>query len=111
MKAKDDLIPAKVIVDEFCVSRTTLWRASKSNIPGFPDPVIIRRLVYWRRGDLDRLEEALMRYLGRIAFERQREAQRKVGELKRAVAAAQQQRRPRQIKRRMRGEQTDLFRE
>ncbi len=81
MKTRD-LIPLKVVVDEQCVSRATLWRARKSGIPGFPAPLVIRRQVFWRRADLGKLEAALMLYRGRVEFERTRQAEKKVARLK-----------------------------
>jgi len=83
---RDDLVPLKRVADEVGVSRATLWRARQSNIPDFPAPVIIRHLVYWRRADLKRLEDALMQYQGRVRFERRREAQRKVDQIKKTAA-------------------------
>lgn len=82
MKKRDDLIPLKQVAEEVGMSRTSLWRATRSNIPDFPAPVVIRRFVYWRREDLERLDAALMRYLGRVNFERQREANQKIERLK-----------------------------
>ncbi len=103
---KDDLIPFKIVAEEVGMSRTSLWRARRSNIPGFPAPIVIRRLVYWRRQDLERLDEALLRYSGRVNFERQREARRKVERLqKRSKPAAKRVRAVRQAK----PPQPDLF--
>lgn len=86
MKSKD-LLPFKVVAEELGVSRTTLWRARQSLIVGFPEPTVRSRMVFWRRADLGKLEDALFRYQGRIVFERQRNAVRKISALKRAVAA------------------------
>jgi hypothetical protein len=82
MKLPSDLVPQKVVAEDLCVSLATLWRARKSGIAGFPAPVIIRSLIYWRKRDLQKLEDALMSYRGRIVFERQREATRKIAALK-----------------------------
>jgi predicted DNA-binding transcriptional regulator AlpA len=83
---KDDLIPLKVVAEEVGMSRTSLWRATRSEIPGFPRPVVIRRLVYWKRKDIERLDEALTRYRGRVSFERQRQARQKIERLKKKNA-------------------------
>jgi|CXWL01.1.fsa_nt_gi predicted DNA-binding transcriptional regulator AlpA len=101
-----DLIPFKVVVEELGVSRATLWRAARSNIGSFPQPIVIRRLVFWRRCDLDKLEDALMRYQGRCAFERQRAEIKKVAALKKAKAAFDKQSRRKSPVRRG---QADLF--
>jgi predicted DNA-binding transcriptional regulator AlpA len=59
---------------ELAVSRSTLWRASRSNLPDFPEPVIVSRQVYWKKSDLARLEDAMMFFEGRCAFDRKRKA-------------------------------------
>jgi hypothetical protein len=81
---RSDLVPLKVVLGELGVSRNTLWRASRSGIVGFPPPVVVRRLVYGRGRDIEKLEEALMSYKGRVVFERERSAKRRVEVLKRA---------------------------
>jgi predicted DNA-binding transcriptional regulator AlpA len=83
-----DLVPLKVVAEEMGMSRASLWRARQSEIPGFPEPVIIRQLVYWRKGDLEKLEAALLQYRGRIAFERNREAGRKIKAAERSRSAS-----------------------
>jgi predicted DNA-binding transcriptional regulator AlpA len=104
---KGDLVPYKVVLAEMGVSRNTMWRAARSNIAGFPPPIVIRRLVFWKRGDLERLEEALMRYQGRCAFERQRSANKKVASLKKTKANLEKPTRKRSAKRL--AAQMDLF--
>jgi predicted DNA-binding transcriptional regulator AlpA len=89
---RSDLVPFKVVVEEMGLSRASIWRAAQSDIPGFPKPVIIRRLVYWKKAVLTALEDALFRYKGRIAFGREREASRKIAAMKRAKAAAPRKR-------------------
>lgn len=66
---RDDLVPLKAVTLALGVSRTTLWRALRSDIPGMPAPRIIGRRVYFRRSDLPRLELALDGYEGRRVFE------------------------------------------
>ncbi|MBX3429984.1 MAG: hypothetical protein KF779_10410 [Hyphomonadaceae bacterium] len=107
MKKRDDLVPLKQVAEEVGMSRTSLWRACRSNIPDFPAPLVIRRLVYWRRDDLERLDAALMRYLGRVHFERQREATQKIERLKRKSRAPAK--RSRQLSSRTKPSEPDLF--
>lgn len=102
-----DLIPFKVVAQELGVSRATLWRARMSGIRDFPAPIIRARFVYWRRRDLEKLEDALFQYQGRVVFERERERTRKTAALKRAKAKAQSKA-PRRSFRRRPG-QADLF--
>lgn len=82
MRKGGDLIPLKRVAEEVGMSRTSLWRATRSDIPDFPPPVVIRRLVYWKRQDMERLDAALLRYRGRVDFERQREAKQRIERLK-----------------------------
>jgi len=67
-----DLVPQKRIAAELGVSRSSLWRASRSSIPGFPPPIVVRARVYWQRSDLPALKAALDRFQGRKAFEKER---------------------------------------
>jgi CO dehydrogenase/acetyl-CoA synthase gamma subunit (corrinoid Fe-S protein) len=69
---RQDLVPQKRVAYEMGVSQTTLWRASRSDLPDFPPPVVIRKKVYWRKADLAALEDALMYFQGRGVFERRR---------------------------------------
>lgn len=82
MRKRDDLVPLKKVAEEVGMSRTSLWRATRSDIADFPAPVVIRRLVYWKRQDMERLDAALLRYRGRVKFERDREANQKIERLK-----------------------------
>jgi predicted DNA-binding transcriptional regulator AlpA len=66
---KKDLIPQKRVAAKLGVSRCTLWRAVRSNIPGFPPPQKIRSRVFWREAELPTLKEAMERFGGRGAFE------------------------------------------
>ncbi|MBL8559447.1 MAG: hypothetical protein JNM47_12040 [Hyphomonadaceae bacterium] len=67
-----DLVPQKRVAAELGVSRSSLWRASRSAIPGFPSPVVLRARVYWLRSDLPALRVAMDRFQGRSAFEAER---------------------------------------
>lgn len=67
-----DLVPQKRVAAELGVSRSSLWRASRSAIPGFPSPVLLRARVYWLRTDLPALRAAMDRFQGRSAFEAER---------------------------------------
>lgn len=67
-----DLVPQKRIAAELGVSRSSLWRASRSSIPDFPAPVVLRARVYWLSTDLPALRLAMERFQGRKAFEKER---------------------------------------
>lgn len=86
MKRKD-LLPQKAVADELCVSITTLWRARCSKLESFPPPVIVQGAVFWKKADLEQLEEALLTFKGRGVFERNREADRKLKRLRAAKPA------------------------
>ena len=105
MKAPPDLVPQKVVADDLCVSLATLWRARRSNLPGFPAPVIVRNMVFWRKADLGKLEDALMQFAGRGKFEQERERSKRIA----AMTKARSQ--PKRIKRARRADerQRDLF--
>ncbi len=64
---------------ELAISRWTLWRASRSDLPDFPQPIVVSRRVYWRKSDLGRLEDAIMFFEGRCAFDRKRKAAQSAG--------------------------------
>jgi len=72
MRFPKDLVPQKAVADDLCVSLVTLWRARQSGIPGFPEPVVIRNMIFWRKDDVQQLEDALMKFEGRGKFESQR---------------------------------------
>ena len=72
MKFPANLVPQKVVAGDLCVSVVTLWRARRSGIAGFPEPVILRNMVFWRKDDVGQLEDALMKFEGRGKFERSR---------------------------------------
>lgn len=69
MRFPSNLVPQKVIAEDLCVSVVTLWRARQSNIPDFPEPVVIRNMIFWRKEDVQQLEDALMKFEGRGKFE------------------------------------------
>ena len=77
-----DLVPFKQVAAQLGFSRSTIWRARMSGVVGFPEPVMVSRYVFWKRTDLDKLEDALLRYQGRVKFERRREAESRVKFLK-----------------------------
>ena len=96
-------MPQKAVADELCVSITTLWRACSSKLEGFPPPVIVQGAVFWRKADLDQLEDALLKFKGRGVFERNREAERKLKRLSAAKPATSSAKPP------PRAPQRDLF--
>ncbi|MGD9964922.1 MAG: hypothetical protein AB7T59_00200 [Hyphomonadaceae bacterium] len=105
MKVPPDLVPQKVVADDLCVSLATLWRARRSNLPGFPAPTIVRNMVFWRKADLEKLEEALLQFEGRTKFERERERSKRIAVMTKARPQ------PKRIKRARRPDerQRDLF--
>jgi hypothetical protein len=105
MKFPKDLVPQKVIAEDLCVSLVTLWRARQSGIPGFPAPVIFRNMVFWRKADLDQLEDALLKFEGRGQFEERRERSQRIAKLAKAQPQPKRVKRPRRADERQR----DLF--
>jgi predicted DNA-binding transcriptional regulator AlpA len=83
MKLKDYL-PLKAIIDDLGVSRWTLWRAARSDIPGFPMPIKVGRQLFWKKTELDALEAALLRFDGRCAFDCRRSHEKKLKALTKA---------------------------
>lgn len=99
-----DLVPFKQVAAQLGFSRSTIWRARMSGIEGFPQPVMVSRYVFWKRCDLDRLEDALLRYQGRVKFETRRTAQAKIDTLRARLKLTRSE------KRRVKpGGQPDLF--
>lgn len=94
MRLPKDLLPQKAVADDLCVSLVTLWRARKSNIPGFPEPVMFRNLVCWRKEDMAKLEDAVLRFRGRVEFEKGRKSQKAADALRRARPSALKRRNP-----------------
>jgi len=105
MKVPADLVPQKVVADDLCVSLATLWRARRSNLPGFPAPVIIRNMVFWRKADLAKLEDALLQFEGRGKFEQERERSKRIAVMTKARPQPKRIKRPRRPDERQR----DLF--
>ena len=66
----DKLMPLKKVMGELGVSRPTLWRATKA-VPRFPAPTIVQGRLFWRADELPALREAMNRYAGRGAFEKE----------------------------------------
>lgn len=105
MKFPADLIPQKVVADDLCVSLVTLWRARRSGIPGFPEPIVLRNMIFWRKGDVGQLEDALLKFEGRGTFEKRRIGDRRNASLMSSRPKAKRQKRlPRSDRR-----QLDLF--
>jgi hypothetical protein len=86
MKFPPDLVPQKVIASDLCVSLVTLWRARRSGIPGFPEPVVIRNMIFWRKDDVQQLEDALMQFEGRGRFEADRARAKRAVVIERALS-------------------------
>lgn len=97
MRFPKDLVPQKAVADDLCVSLVTLWRARQSGIPGFPEPVVIRNMIFWRKDEIQQLEDALMRFEGRGKFEAHRIGARRNAALEKTIATTK--RRSRQHKR------------
>jgi len=90
-----DLVPQKRVASQLCVSRSTLWRASHSNIAGFPAPIVVRSRVYWRQADLPALQAAIDSFKGRGAFEAlRRHAKAKATRAQMAARTAKRKRAP-----------------
>jgi len=85
---RKDLLPLKAVADELCVSITTLWRARNSRLANFPEPVIVHGAVFWKKADLEQLEEAILTFKGRGVFERNREEERKLKRLQKTRKAS-----------------------
>jgi predicted DNA-binding transcriptional regulator AlpA len=99
-----DYLPLKAIVEDLGVSRWTLWRAARSDIPDFPKPKKVGRQLYWKKTELDALEAALLRFEGRCVFDRRRKHEKKVKALTKSRVAAGA---PRKLE--TRATQQDLF--
>jgi hypothetical protein len=105
MKFPADLVPQKVVADDLCVSLVTLWRARRSGIPGFPEPIVLRNMVFWRKCDVSQLEDALMKFEGRGKFEQRRVGDRRNANLMSSRPKPRRYKRPRAPG----GQQLDLF--
>jgi len=95
VKIPKDLVPQKVIADDLCVSLVTLWRARQSGIPGFPEPIVLRNMVFWKKGDVQQLEDALMRFEGRGKFEADRVRSQRNAALTKTLPVSKRHKRPR----------------
>lgn len=96
MKFPRDLVPQKAVAEDLCVSLVTLWRARQSGIPDFPTPVIIRNMVFWRKDDVQQLEDALLKFEGRGKFEAERKRATRNERLVSQLPKLKRQRRVRQ---------------
>jgi hypothetical protein len=96
MRFPKDLVPQKAVADDLCVSLVTLWRARQSGIPGFPQPVVIRNMIFWRKDELQQLEDALLKFEGRGRFEADRERQARNERLVSQLPKSKRQRRVQQ---------------
>lgn len=93
MKFPADLVPQKVVASDLCVSLVTLWRARQSGIPGFPQPVVIRKMIFWRKEDVQQLEDALMQFEGRGRFEADRARAKSSAAIKRELSKVKRSKR------------------
>lgn len=98
-----DYLPLKAIVEDLGVSRWTLWRAARSDIPDFPKPIKVGRQLFWKKTELDALEAALLRFEGRCVFDRKRRHQKKLKALTKTRASAAPRKRAQAVA------QQDLF--
>jgi hypothetical protein len=106
MKFPRDLVPQKAVAEDLCVSLVTLWRARQSGIPDFPAPVIIRNMIFWRKDDVQQLEDALMKFEGRGKFEAHRVQARRIATIERALSKSK---RPKRSRRKLDERQLPLF--
>lgn len=72
----EDYLSLQRVAYELAVSRWTLWRASRSDIEGFPAPYIVGRRTYWKKADLPALDLAMDFFQGRPVFDRKRKEAR-----------------------------------
>ena len=93
MRFPKDLVPQKAVADDLCVSLVTLWRARQSGIPGFPEPVVIRNMIFWRKAEVQQLEDALMKYEGRGRFEADRTRAKRAVIIERALSKVKRSKR------------------
>lgn len=93
-RAMKGLVPQKRVAALLGVSRSSLWRASRSGIQGFLAPTIVGSRVYWREKDLPALKAALDRFPGRKAFEQERRHARARAALAQAVSGRAKKRKP-----------------
>ncbi len=106
MRIPKDLIPQKAVAADLCVSLVTLWRARRSDLSDFPEPVVLRNMIFWKKQDLQQLEDALMRFEGRGKFEADRIRSQRNGALIKTLPLAK---RARRSERDRNNHQLDLF--
>lgn len=106
MRIPKDLVPQKAVAQDLCVSLVTLWRARQSGIADFPEPVVHRKMIFWRKSDVQQLEDALMRFEGRGKFEDERARVKRNADLQSARAKVRSSPRSRP---QVDGKQMDLF--
>lgn len=98
MRFPKDLVPQKAVAADLCVSLVTLWRARQSGIPGFPEPVVIRNMIFWRKDDVQQLEDALMQFEGRGRFEADRIRAKRTADIEKAIAKMKRRKRMQRAK-------------
>jgi predicted DNA-binding transcriptional regulator AlpA len=109
MPLDPDLVPLKRVL-QFCdVSRATLWRVSRAELEGFPEPIKKSGRIYWRLDDLDALKRAIEKFEGRTMFDQRRESARRRAEARCANLAALKRDKGRSRRPRARAIQADLF--
>ncbi len=106
MRFPKDLVPQKAVADDLCVSLVTLWRARQSGIPGFPEPVVIRNMIFWRKDEVQQLEDALMKFEGRGRFEADRMRAKRAAIIERELSKVK---RPKRAQRKNDESQLHLF--
>ncbi len=79
---------------------------TQSGIPGFPEPVIIRNMIFWRKDEVQQLEDALMKFEGRGRFEADRSRAKRAVIIERELSKVK---RPRRAQRKNDESQLHLF--
>lgn len=87
------------------MSLVTLWRARNAGIPHFPEPVILRGMIFWRKCDLDKLEDVVLKFNGRTKFEERRDHTKRLAALTKAHPQSRRAKRSKRTDER----QQDLF--
>jgi len=76
MPKDDEFLPLKRVVELAGVSRSTLWRVSRSGIDGFPKPEVRGRRLFWRRDDVALIKRCVEAFEGRSVFDRKKRRDR-----------------------------------